>query len=432
MTGYKNAAALLAASTLVRPAAIIGAVRADLSNPESILNELRRTHEEFMGAVNTRLDAKVDDVLLREKEDRINAAMNDLQAEMDNLNRRLAASAVGTVTDNRSPEQRAHAEAFDRFFRRGLDANLQDLAVQAGLTTQSDPDGGYVVPAEMEATIDRVLGVDSAMRSLARVQRVSAQEYRKLVNTGGADSGWVGEKDARPETQTPKLTALTFSPAELYANPAATQTALDDASMDLAAWLAEEVSIAFAEDEGAAFIGGDGVEKPRGLLSYPTVANASWAWGKIGFVKSGDASAFISPTSSASPADCLVDLVYNLKRGFRQGGAFLMNDLTQSIVRKFKDGEGNFLWQPALTAGQPASLLGYPVETDDNMPDVGAGTFPIAFGDFRRGYMIVDRIGIRVLRDPFTNKPHVHFYTTKRVGGGIQNFQAIKLLKISS
>lgn len=434
MSKYVSGVAKAAAANAVaRPRAIMGHVKAKSDNPADILNELKVAHEEFKATVNSQLAGKADDVVLSEKVDRINTAMDGLQTEIDTMNRRLAASSVGVGgSDVRSAEERAHSDAFDRFFRRGAEANLQELAVQAGLSTQSDPDGGYVVPVEMEQAIDRVLGVDSAMRGLARVQRVSAQEYKKLVNTGGADAGWVGEKESRPETATPRLAALTFSPAELYANPASTQTALDDASMDLAAWLADEVSIAFSEQEGAAFISGDGVEKPRGLLSYPIVKKDAWAWGKLGYVATGAAGGFKPTTAADSPADSLIDLVYSLKRGFRQGAAFLMNDMTQATVRKFKDAEGNFLWQPALTAGQPATLLGYSVETDDNMPDIAAGALPIAFGDFRRGYMIVDRIGVRVLRDPFTNKPHVHFYTTKRVGGGVQNFQAISLLKVAA
>ncbi len=219
-----------------------------------------------------------------------------------------------------------------------------------------------------------------------------------------------------------------FPTHELYANPGATQTLLDDNSVDLAEWLADEVSMEFAEQEGDAFVNGDGSEKPRGLLSYPTVANDNWSWGRLGYIASGAAGDF----AASDPSDAFIDMIYGLRRGYRQNARWLMNDLTTARIRKFKDGQGNYLWQPSSQAGEPATFMGYPHEADDWMPDVAANSLPVAFGDFRCGYLIIDRTGIRVLRDPYTNKPYVHFYTTKRVGGGIQNFQAIKVMKIAS
>ena len=218
---------------------------------------------------------------------------------------------------------------------------------------------------------------------------------------------------------------------ELYAAPAATQALLDDSSVDIASWLADEISIAFAETEGAAFVTGDGVNKPRGLLSYDTIANASYAWGKLGYAVSGVAAALSD--SSNNGIDGLLATLYGLRQGYRTNARWLMNRSTQEAIRKLKTAtEKIYLWQPPVQLGQPASLLGYPITDDDNMQDIGAGKYPVAFGDFQRGYLVVDRIGIRVLRDPFTNKPFVIFYTTKRVGGGVQNFEAIKLLKIGT
>jgi predicted phage gp36 major capsid-like protein len=266
----------------------------------------------------------------------------------------------------------------------------------------------------------------------ARVISISTNTYKKLVNMGGATSGWVGEEDSRPGTGTPTLRELAINTGEIYAMPGATQTSLDDARIDLAAWLAEEVSTEFAEQEGAAFVNGNGVNKPRGILAYDTVINSSYAWGKIGFVKSGDASAFPAASTSVSPADAFIDTHYALRSGYRNGASWLMSDVTMNAVRKFKDAEGAYIWAPPSGAAQVATILGKPVHTDDNMDAVGAGKFPIAFGDFNRAYLVVDRAGIRVLRDPFTSKPNVIFYTTKRVGGGIVNFEAIKLLKISN
>jgi HK97 family phage major capsid protein len=210
--------------------------------------------------------------------------------------------------------------------------------------------------------------------------------------------------------------------------PAATQTLLDDAQVDIEQWLANEVQIVFAEQEGAAFINGDGSAKPTGFLHYTAVADASWSWGNLGYIASGAAGAF----ATEDPADALINLAYAPKQGYRANGTWVMNRKTESLIRKFKDGDDNYIWQPGVAAGQSASLLGYPVAEAEDMPDIAANSLSIAFGDFARGYLIVDRVGINVLRDPFSAKPYVLFYTTKRVGGGVQNFEAIKLMKFAA
>ena len=408
----------------------IQSVRADASDPNAVLGELKQAWHDFKTENDrqlTEIKKGINDPLQAAKIENINAALTEMQTNLNDLAIKAAGfeMAGGTKVDK---DVAAHAKAFNQWFRKGTEAGLRDLEVAARLTTQSDPDGGFVVPSEMEAGIDRVLGTLSAMRSLATVRSIGAPTYKKLVNQGGSTSGWVGENSARPETGTSKLVGLEFPVMELYAQPAATQTMLDDASMSIENWLADEVSIEFAEQEGSAFVNGDGIAKPRGILGYDMVANSAYAWGKVGFIKTGAASDF----ATTAPADVLIDLIHSLKRGYRQNGAFLLNDLTLAEIRKFKDGQGNYLWQPSLQVGAPSTLLGYRAETDDNMPDVGAGAFPILFGDFKRAYLIVDRVGIRVLRDPFTSKPNVLFYTTKRVGGGIQNFEAIKALKVSA
>ena len=412
----------------VRAEASQADVKQKLDDINQLFAEFKQSNDERLAGV----EKKFDDVVTNEKVDKINAEVGEAQKELDQLNARIAALQVGPNSgQDMDPAKAEYSKQFNRFFRKGeraVEGDLGELAVKASLQTQSDPDGGYVVPEQMEQGIDRVLATVSAMRSLARVLTISAPLYKKLVNKGGASSGWVGETDSRPETDTPELSALEFPTKELYANPAATQTLLDDSSVDIGSWLSDEVTIEFAEQEGDAFINGDGASEPRGLLGYDTVANASYAWGKLGFVVSGKAGDF----ADSNPSDNVLDLVYGLRRPYRQNARFLLNDLTASKVRKFKDGDGNYLWQPSAQQGEPARLMGYPVEIDDNMPDVAANKFPIAFGDFQRGYLIVDRVGIRVLRDPYTNKPYVHFYTTKRVGGGVQNFEAIKLFKIST
>lgn len=405
------------------------------SSATAILNELKQTFEAFKAENDKALsDLKKGqtDVVQNEKVDRINATIDELKKALDETNVALAAVKIGGLGGDLDPDGRNHASAFDKWFRKGVDAGLSDLEVKAKLTTQSDPDGGYLVPEETEAGIDRVLGTVSTIRSLSRVISISTDTYKKLVNMGGATSGWVGEEQARGTTATPTLREIAINTGEIYAQPAATQKSLDDSRIDISAWLADEVSIEFAEKEGAAFAAGDGVNKPRGLFSYPTVANGSYAWGKIGFVLSGDASAFPAASTSVSPADCLIDLYYALKSGYRNGAAWLMSDATMNSVRKFKDADGAYVWAPPTGPGEVASILGKPVHNDDNVDGVGAGKFPIAFGNFQRSYLIVDRMGIRVLRDPYTSKPNVLFYTTKRVGGGVVNFEALKFLKIAN
>lgn len=414
----------------------LSGVRAE-ADPNALIGEINKAFEAFKAEHDKELaDIKkgMGDVVQAEKVERINAEITDLQKALDASNESIAALTVGGAGGNQvDPAKAEHAKAFNAWFRkgeRGIDADLRELEVKAALSSDSDPDGGYLVPEEMANTIDRVLGTVSAMRGLSTVMTVGTDTYKKLVSQGGTGSGWVGERGARSETDTPTLRELIFNAQELYANPAATQRALDDSRMDIASWLANEVAIEFAEQEGAAFVSGDGVNKPRGILAYDKVANASYAWGKTGFTTSGVAAALTDGSNNGS--DAMIELYYALKQQYRNGASWLMSDATAGVVRKFKDGDGTYLWSPATAAGEVPTFLGKPVNTDDNMDAIGANAFPIAFANFNRTYLIVDRFGARVLRDPFTNKPYVHFYTTKRVGGGIQNFEAIKLMKVST
>ena len=448
----------------VMPRGLIGSVRADASDPAKVLAGLKESVDKLQADSKTQIDdllkvfadfkAENDkriedlktgkaDVVTDEKVEKINAALGEqqkiisqtgtaietLNKEIDALNAKTAALTVGPAGGDPklSPEVRAHAEAFNKFARKGIDTGLKELEIKASLSRESDPDGGYVVTQEMENTLDRVVTTMVALRSLATVRRMSGSVYKKPFVVSGAASGWVGETAARSETGTPTMSELSFAAMEVYANPGITQNLLDDASFDIGAWLADEVGIEFSEQEGRAFIQGGGVTEPRGILSYDMIANASWTWGKVGFVVTGASADF----PATAPADRILDLIYALKRQYRQNAAFLMGDVIQAKIRKFKDGEGNYLWQPSVQMGEPARLFGYRVDTDDFMPDVGSNAFPVAFGDFRRGYLIADRIGVRVLRDPYSNKPYVMFYTTRRVAAGIQNFEAIKLLKCS-
>ena len=320
----------------------------------------------------------------------------------------------------------AHKSAFDTYVRKGETARLLSLE-QKALSVGSGQDGGYLVPAETEAAVNRSLKAISPIRAIAGIRQVSGSVYSRPFATLGADAGWVGEAAARPQTNTPVLANLQFPTMELYAMPAATSALLDDSIVNIDEWLAEEVRLSFADQEGKAFVNGDGINKPKGFLAYTTVANASWTWGNIGYIATGVAGAF----AASNPGDKLLDLIYAAKAPYRANARFVMNRTTQSAIRKMKDGQGNYLWQPATTAGEAPSLMGYSVSESEDMPDIAASSLSVAFGDFARGYLIVDRVGIRVLRDPYSAKPYVLFYTTKRVGGGVQDFDAIKFLKFS-
>jgi len=417
----------MARAMAAKPRGVFAAPRAHGDDPRALIEQINVAITELRATTDQRLADQ--DVVLANKLEAINATISELSRASEQQAQALAAARLGGGGNGITAEQRAHAEAFDGWFRRGRepDAGMRQLEVNAGLTSQSDPDGGYMVPTEMDATIDRVLGTVSAMRNLATVINVGAATYSKLVNQGGTSSGWVGEEQSRPETTAPKLAQIAIPVNEIYSNPATTQTLLDDAMFDVAAWLASEVSIEFAEEEGAAFINGNGTNKPRGILSYGTVANAQYAWGKIGFIGTGTSGDF----AASGPADALIALYFALKSGYRNNASWVMNDAVMLSVRQMKDGQGNYLWAAPTQPGEIPTILGKPVITDDNMDAKGANKFPIAFGDFKRAYTIVDKGGTRLMRDPYTNKPFVYFYTTKRVGGAVTNFEAVKLLKLA-
>jgi phage major capsid protein, HK97 family len=389
----------------------------------------KEVNDRRLGEIEQKLTA---DVVTRDKMDRINRAMDDQKKVLDQLLLKKARPQLGSGGGHGrgpelSPEAAEHKAAFDAYVRRGEEAGLRELEAKAFSST-TGADGGYLVPPETDTEIGRRIAVVSPMRALSTVRTVSSAVLKKPFATSGLSTGWVAETAARPQTNTPQLAELSFPTMELYAMPAATQALLDDSAVDIEAWMAGEVDLVFAEQEGDAFIRGDGVNKPKGFLSYTTVADASWTWGNIGYVATGSAGAW----KTSGPSDTLVDLVYALKAGHRQNGTFMMNRKTQGDIRKFKDADGNYLWRPPASAGQPASLMGYPIAEAEEMPDVAANSLSVAFGDFRSGYLVVDRAGVRILRDPYSAKPYVLFYTTKRVGGGVQNFEAIKLVKFAA
>ena len=260
--------------------------------------------------------------------------------------------------------------------------------------------------------------------------------YKKLVNVHGSTSGWVGEVEDRPETETPKLKEIEPSMGEVYAFPFATQTMLDDGFFDVEGWLSGELATEFAIQEGSAFFNGSGIKKPKGLMTYPlsTKKDGQRDFGTVQYLKTGVSGGFkaLDAANGVSPADDLIDLIHALRKAYRNGGRFLCNGTTLAVMRKFKDNDGNYIWQAGLQAGQPSVLLGYPVSEDEEMPDLATDSLSVGFGNIKLAYTIVDRIGTRTLRDPYTKKPYVGFYTTKRVGGSLVNSEAVKFLKFSS
>jgi HK97 family phage major capsid protein len=353
-----------------------------------------------------------------EKRGKADPLLDDKLAKID---RRLEAlslkSARADLSGESEPVDAEHSSAWGRYMRVGDDSGLARIDLKS-LNTGTDDQGGYVAPPELDQLIESRLMQASPMRQIATVRQTSAGTFRKPVGLG-VEARWAGETEARPSSAVEGLSLIEFPAGELFSQPAATQTLLEDAFSDVDAWLADEVEAAFAAQESAAFINGDGVAKPRGLLSHDIVDDSAHEWGKIGAVM-GD-------FTGAGAADGLIDLIYAPKSQFRANGRFVMNRRTVSEVRKLKDADGRYLWQPGAS-GDPSTVLGYAVTEIEDMPDIGAGNAAIAFGDFRRGYLIVDRVGTRVLRDPFSAKPFVLFYTTKRVGGGVQNFDAIKVM----
>jgi len=391
--------------------------------------EMMRAFEAFKETNDERLEKRSADVVLEEKLARINQTIDTQARRLDEIALKSARPAMGGERNaaQRSAAALEHKAAFETYVRAGEASGLRALELKA-MSIGSNADGGYLVPPEIEATIGQRLTAISPIRGIAGVRTISSNIYKKPFMTTGPAVGWVGETDARTQTNSPVLDELSFPAMELYAMPAATATLLEDLAVNIDQWIAQEVEQVFAAQEGTAFVTGDGSNKPKGLLAYTTVDNGSWGWGNIGYIASGAAGAF----PASDPSDVLVDLVYAVTAGYRQNGVFVMNRKTQSVIRKFKDTTGAYLWQPPAVAGAKASLMTFPVIEAEDMPDIAADSLSIAFGDFARGYLVVDRAGVTVLRDPFSAKPYVLFYTTKRVGGGVQDFDAIKLMKFAA
>ncbi|AJE46401.1 phage major capsid protein [Celeribacter indicus] len=322
----------------------------------------------------------------------------------------------------------SHRNAFGTYLRNGDDDALRGLALEGkSMSAAVNGDGGYLVDPQTSEAIRSVLKSTASIRSLANVVNVEASSYDVLIDTTDLGSGWVTETGTVAETATPTIDRISIPLYELSALPKASQRLLDDSAFDIEGWLAGRIADRFAAAEASAFVNGDGVDKPTGFLNHAQVDNDQWSWGSLGYVATGTNGEF----DAATPADAIVELVYALGAQYRANGTFVMNSKTAGKVRKLKDADGRFLWSDGLAAGEPARLLGYPVLIAEDMPDIATDAAAIAFGDFRAGYTVAERPDMRILRDPFSAKPHVLFYATKRVGGDVSDFAAIKLLKFS-
>ncbi|MBO0140216.1 phage major capsid protein [Agrobacterium sp. Ap1] len=401
-----------------RPRAVIGALRAQ-SGPAQVMAEIQSAFEEFKAHHNGHLD--------------------NAQKAIDDINARMAAigangSGSGASASDGPPSDPAYTTVFSSWFRHGhADDQLRAAnreggrqQIHAAMSAGSASDGGYLAPIEWDRKVLKKLALVSPMRRISQVVLTTVRGYQTVWNGGSWGSGWVGETAGRPQTSSPTLSPLTFAAGEVYAMPAITAQLLDDADFDVDGWLAGELAGEFAKQEGVAFISGDGVNKPQGLLTYVTGAAAA-AVHPGGAITIG-----VSGSAAALTPDGLIDLVFSLPAPYRQGAVWLMNSKTLSSIRKFKDAGNNYLFQPSLDLATPDRLCGYPIEIDENMPDIAAGNIPIVFGNFLLGYVINDRFGVRILRDPYTNKPYVNFYTTKRVGGGLRDPNAFRALKVAA
>lgn len=331
----------------------------------------------------------------------------------------------GAVLGGNAGNVEQQKDALRAFITKGDDSKLVELQGKA-MSIGSDPDGGYAVPEYLVTEVESLEKDASAIARLARTVTTTGPSFKKVVNLRGTASGWVGETDARPETGTPQLSAITIDVGELYANPKLTQAMLDDAMFNAEMFIGEEITSEFADQLGAALINGNGTNKPTGILSKTITAE------KDGVRAFGSLQSVETSAVGLVDFDDLKTLKASLRAKYRSGAAWVMNDATAAVLSKLKDNTGDYIWSDSVAAGEPDTLFGYPVEIDENMPDIAAGAYPVLFGNFQRGYYLVRRTGVRLLRDPFTSKPYVNFYATERVGGDVVNSECIKLLKIKA
>jgi HK97 family phage major capsid protein len=423
---YRNSTALVAAGHAVVAASALPAalkrgsspiIRADAQDPAAMFAELRRAVEALREGEGDRVRA-VMDPLITEREDRINATITNLETALNDLNTRVTSQATAPVIGD-LPGNPDYVTNFKAHMRSGVE-NAMSIGTAA--------DGGYLAPIEWDRSITEQLQTESPIRRNSQVITISGQGFSRLYATGAPGSGWVGETAARPQTSTPQFAPLEFRTGEIYANPAITQTALDDAAINLENWLGDSVRSEFSRQENIAFLSGDGTNKPHGLLGY-VAGGAHASRHPLGAI----AAVVTAGNLATGPvSDDMLNVIYDLPAERSANAKWYMNRLAEARIRKLKDNDGNYIWQPRITEAEPSTLHGYRIEHIAGMATSGANAVWALFGDMRATYLVIDRVGIRVLRDPYTNKPFVMFYTTKRVGGGVQNPEYMRALKLAA
>ena len=400
-----------------------------MSELQTILEEYGKTFEEYKKTNDERYEELKKGT---GKAGELEAKLSKIEEEMQKREKQLSdleAKMNRPGFAGNSPEDQLKAEhkkAFDAFVRKGITDGLADIQVKA-VQVGVDADGGYAVPEEMSHEIYELLTADSPMRQVCDVRTVGTEDVKQIVDIGGLTSGWVAETATRPVTNSPQLAVVTPTFGELYAMPSATQKAIDDIFFNVESWLTTSIERQFAKQENTAFTTGDGTNKPKGILAatMSTDDDDTRALGTFQYLKTGVAAGM----PATDPADLLIDLITALKSKYYNNARFMMSRQTLATIRKWKDSQNNYLWQPGLQSGEPNSILGFPYIYNDDMPSIGANALCVAFGDFKEAYIILDRMGIRLLRDPYTNKPYVNFYATKRVGNMILNTEAVKFIK---
>jgi len=433
----------------------------DLSEVKNLIEEQGRAWEEFKRTNDELIKAKADGKAIADIEAKLanmTAALDESKTRADELFEEIKASKRPSLGGGESDMQK-EAKSFNDALRADMQSKgrpAAEISVDAyaqyksafvnlvrhgdlerlsaderkALSAGSDPDGGYLLPTPTVGRIVSKVYEQSVMRQIANVQPISTDALEGVVDNGDAGAGWVSETGTRSETTTPQVGKWRIEAHEMYAEPRVTQKLLDDAAVDVEMWLAGKIADKFARVEGTAFWSGTGTGQPRGLATYTTAATGddSRAWGQFEHVKSGANGDF-----HTTKADPLQDLIGAMRDQYLAAAVFVMRREVRTKLRKLKEATSDrYLWEPSLQAGQPDRLLGYPVRIDQYMPALTTDSLSLAFGDFAEAYTIVDRLGIRTLRDPYTAKPYVKFYSTRRVGGGAVNFEAAKFLKFAS
>ncbi|TDE40316.1 phage major capsid protein [Antarcticimicrobium sediminis] len=357
--------------------------------------------------------------------DEIQSKLQQTEERLTMLDRK--SYTVGRPPLAAAPEPAApHRKAFNAYLRCGDDDALRGLELEGkAMSSAVNSDGGYLVDPKTAEAVQSVLRSTASIRAVASVVHVEATSYDVLVDQTELGAGWATETGSVSESDTPQIDRITIPLHELSALPKASQRLLDDSAFDIEGWLAGRIAEKFARAEADAFVNGNGIDKPTGFLTHTKIDNDFWSWGNLGYIATG-------ADGSLTNADPIVDLVYALGAQYRANASFVMNSKTAGVLRKMKDVDGRFLWSDGLAAAEPARLMGYRVLVAEDMPDVASDSYAVAFGDFRAGYTVAERPDLRVLRDPFSAKPHVLFYATKRVGGDVSDFAAIKLLKFGT